>query len=415
MRSNSGRYSLYSRRMHEARLVEAVADGVRRARARAEHAEWTFIVDTHVRRTAEIDRADDAPISKELTKREVTLGLANALHVTETQIWAMVSEAAAVREHAPHVWAAFAAGDIDGVRVTSIAATLERLTTTKAREVLDATAPVYAATHTVAELRAWLRRLRSRLEPQTTAEETADALTQRRVHVNHQEDGTSWVSVLMRTGVAISVANRVRRAAKALPAIDPETGERDTRTLQQKEADLFAHWLTTSEGTSTDIRAEIAISINATDLIGYTSGPGTIRGDGEPVPAGWVRELAASEHTILRRLVLDPVGHVLDTTVLSFRPPDSLRQALHWRDGTCRVISCRAPVSETDLDHEIAHDTGGPTSGTNLRCLCRKHHNMKSHGRLDDHFLDAPVTHRERYHQTAPLVIEFDTSGPRAA
>ncbi|MBC9225255.1 DUF222 domain-containing protein [Aeromicrobium sp. 636] len=365
-------------------------DAVRRARAIAEFEEWDFVARHHGRRVAEIDRADDIVLSKELARREVTLELAQALHVTEHQVWAMVREAATLQRKTPAIWRAFAAGDIDGVRVTAIADTADRLVTPEAWAQLEQTAPAYAATHTIAELRAWLRRLRRRLEPDVADAETARAVEDRRVTITHNDDGTSWLNALLPTGVAIVIADRLRRTARALPVIDPETGEKDHRTREQKQADVLAHWLTSSTGTSTDIRAEIAISIAATDLLGHTNGPGVTL-DGEPVPADWVRELAASEHAVLRRLVLDPVGHVLDTEVLTYRPPESLRQALRWRDGSCRVAGCRAPVHDTDLDHHIPYGHGGRTTGANLRCLCRKHHNMKSHGHLDDRHLDAPA------------------------
>ncbi|MFS0886309.1 DUF222 domain-containing protein [Aeromicrobium sp. 179-A 4D2 NHS] len=368
----------------------ATGDAVRRARAVAEFEEWRFVVEHHAMRVAEVDRSADMPLSKELARREVTLELAQALHVSENTVWAMVSEAETL-QRVPAVWSAFERGDVDGVRVSAIAATTEKLETAAALATLEATAAEYAATHTVAELRAWLRRLRARLEPEQSAHEREHAVEQRRVSIRHNDDGTSWLAALLPTGVAIAVGERLRRAAKALPAVDSETGAKDRRTRDQKQADLVAHWLTSCTGTETDVRAEIAISIAATDLIGLTEGPGVTR-EGEPVGADWVRELAASEHTVFRRLVLDPVGNILDTTVIGYRPTESLRQALHWRDGTCRVAGCLAPVRETDLDHALAYDSGGETSARNLRCLCRKHHNMKSHGHLPDRHLRAPAT-----------------------
>ena len=367
-------------------------DAVRRARAMAEFVEWQFVVEHHAMRVAEIDRTDDVVISKELARREIALELAEALHVSENSIWAIVSEVEVLRSRVPAVWSAYERGDIDGVRVSAIAATAEKLESCSSWETLEKAAPEYAAMHTAAELRAWLRRLRARLEPEQADAETRQAVEQRRVSIRHNDDGTSWLAALLPTGVAIAVGERLRRAAKALPAVDTESGAKDRRTRDQKQADLVAHWLTSCTGTETDVRAEIAISIAATDLIGLTDGPGVTREDGEPVVAEWVRELASSEHTVFRRLVLDPVGNVLDTSVIGYRPSESLRQALHWRDGTCRVSGCRAPVRETDLDHALAYDAGGETSARNLRCLCRKHHNMKSHGHLHDRHLRAPAT-----------------------
>jgi hypothetical protein len=64
---------------------------------------------------------------------------------------------------------------------------------------------------------------------------------------------------------------------------------------------------------------------------------------------------------------------VLDCTVLNYRPTEALREALRWRDGSCRVAGGRTTAHETDLDHAEAYDSGGRTTATNLSCLCRKH------------------------------------------
>ena len=72
-------------------------DAVRRARSIAEFEEWTLVGDFHSSRVGEIDRSDEMPLSKELARREVTLDLAQALHVSERQVWAIISEARVVR------------------------------------------------------------------------------------------------------------------------------------------------------------------------------------------------------------------------------------------------------------------------------------------------------------------------------
>lgn len=392
--------------------LDEACDAVRRARAQAEFAEWAFVANRHAAQVAKIDRTDQIVLSKELARREVTLDLAQALHVSEQAVWAIVSAVEVLRERVPAVWDAFRSGDVDAARARAIADTAERLTRRESWNLLEHSAPAYAATHTVGELRAWLRRFRARVEPQDTADEAAQAVAERRVSVTHNDDGTSWLSALLPTGVAIAVEDRLRRAARALPKNDPETGERDGRTRDQKQADLVAHWLTSCTGTNTDIRAEIAISIAATDLTGLTDGPAITRDGGEPLPADWVRELATSEHTLFRRLVLDPVGDILDTTVLTYRPTAALREAVRWRDGGCRVTGCTAPAANADLDHATAHHHGGPTAAVNLRCLCRKHHNMKSHGHLDDRHIADPTRHVARYLPCPPTIVEFDAWQP---
>lgn len=380
--------------MIELRVVEAV-EAAARAQARAEFATWSAVLDCHESNRAAIDAGDDPVLVKELQRRAVTTEISQRLHITENAVWRIVCLAERIRDRAPLTWQAFADGRIDASRAAAISDCLSKLETARAAERLDAIVVAYAETHTVGELRSWLKRFRARVEPEPTAAEAEAGVRERRVEFTHLDDGTSWINVLVPTVVAIAVENRVTRAARALPKHDADTGERDSRTIAQKQADLFAHWLTCSEGTRTDIRAEIAIAIDATDLIGYGQGAGHTRDLRHTIPAGWVIELAKSETTLFRRLVLDPAGQVLDTTSLGYQPPDELRRALHWRDGTCRVAGCERDAATTDLDHRLAHDRGGGTNGANLRCLCRKHHNLKSHGLLDERFVARPPTQRE--------------------
>ncbi|SDN96108.1 hypothetical protein SAMN05660199_00968, partial [Klenkia soli] len=54
------------------------------------------------------------------------------------------------------------------------------------------------------------------------------------------------------------------------------------------------------------------------------------------------------------------------------------------RDQHCRFPGCHRPAEYVDLDHVTAHDhddpaAGGPTCVTNLVCLCRRHHRLKTH------------------------------------
>lgn len=51
------------------------------------------------------------------------------------------------------------------------------------------------------------------------------------------------------------------------------------------------------------------------------------------------------------------------------------------RDRTCRHPGCRTRAGWADLDHVLAHACGGPTDCTNLCCLCRRHHRLKTHAR----------------------------------
>ncbi|MCZ2820629.1 HNH endonuclease signature motif containing protein [Modestobacter sp. VKM Ac-2977] len=62
-----------------------------------------------------------------------------------------------------------------------------------------------------------------------------------------------------------------------------------------------------------------------------------------------------------------------------YTPTPAQYRFVRARDRTCRHPGCRRPAARTDLDHVCAHREGGATDCTNLCCLCRRHHRLKTH------------------------------------
>lgn len=60
-----------------------------------------------------------------------------------------------------------------------------------------------------------------------------------------------------------------------------------------------------------------------------------------------------------------------------YRPSQALAAFVRARDLTCRFPGCERPATHSDIDHAIAYPHG-PTHPANLRCLCRKHHLLKT-------------------------------------
>nr|WP_205570520.1 HNH endonuclease signature motif containing protein [Corynebacterium lactis] len=97
--------------------------------------------------------------------------------------------------------------------------------------------------------------------------------------------------------------------------------------------------------------------------------------------AGWLGALATAEW-------MREVTHLRlsgDGAAESYRPTDAQVARVRGRDGTCRFPGCEAPAHQCDLDHikpynHDAPEEGGPTDTENLHCLCRRHHNLKTHG-----------------------------------
>jgi hypothetical protein len=60
-----------------------------------------------------------------------------------------------------------------------------------------------------------------------------------------------------------------------------------------------------------------------------------------------------------------------------YRPSKALAEFVQCRDLTCRFPGCTKPATVADLDHTIAYPHG-PTCASNLKCLCREHHLLKT-------------------------------------
>lgn len=102
------------------------------------------------------------------------------------------------------------------------------------------------------------------------------------------------------------------------------------------------------------------------------------------------RLLAVTGRRDLERLAArgcaDHRGAACDCPVLAappavdrYTPSAGQRRFLVTRDRTCRHPGCDVSAGWADLDHVVAHGTGGVTDCSNLCCLCRRHHRLKTH------------------------------------
>lgn len=62
----------------------------------------------------------------------------------------------------------------------------------------------------------------------------------------------------------------------------------------------------------------------------------------------------------------------------SYSPTAAQRELVDTRDRACRMPLCGQRAGWADHDHVVAHSAGGPTTCTNLCCLCRSCHRLKT-------------------------------------
>jgi hypothetical protein len=382
-------------------LADAVHASARVWAAEAEQARAVL-------RFVETRRAD--ALAQGLSARQVEdarqvaiLEVAVELNVAQGFVANLVSATRTLVMDLPTVWAAHLRGEVDRAKAREIASTAWKLHAPENITRLDETVLAYATTHTLGQLKGWLRRFLVRVEPDHAIGRRNAAHADRTVTITALDDGMSLLQALIPTTDALLIERDLTLAAKASRT---QTFD-DERTLAQARADALVDTLlqkgetettdTAAEhapvGTSGRGRFHVGITVSLATLLGLSSEPG-VSADGQHVldPA-LLAELAAAEGTLFSRLLTDEHGGILDVTELGRFPTQPLRRALNLIDGTCDVPGCTRPAVGCDVDHQIPYDPDpppgelpgqqrGPTAAGNLHHRCRPHHGLKTRGGL---------------------------------
>ncbi|WP_209326177.1 HNH endonuclease signature motif containing protein [Brevibacterium renqingii] len=121
-------------------------------------------------------------------------------------------------------------------------------------------------------------------------------------------------------------------------------------------------------------------------LTGDSELPGTLA-DGSPIPAEVARTIAGRSKTIQRILTDPATGTPIDAKATSYPVPKDLRKTLVEQWNNCTVPGCQRTAEKSEMDHVIPFFhldplKGGLTRFGNLHPLCKKHHALKTAGRL---------------------------------
>ncbi|KAD3633019.1 DUF222 domain-containing protein [Arthrobacter yangruifuii] len=282
------------------------------------------------------------------------------------------------------------------------------------------------------------RRLREKTYPETIPERHQTAFEKRKVVLERDEDGMSWLSAHLRAEHAQQIYTALCTSARG------EQADGDLRTADQLRADILTQLLMgglgsprggggvpregagrsggrggtgnahgvggsgnrvrrdrssgsggaatagtpdDASGTESDElsgstgvlpRAEIMVLINAETLFGADEQPAELHGYG-PISADAARRLARNA-VHWTGLAQDPqTGEILGVGRRR-KVPAGLARWLRARDGTCRFPGCRVSTAVTEIDHTTDWANGGDTEHGNLEHLCRRHHRFKTLG-----------------------------------
>lgn len=315
----------------------------------------------------------------DLVERSVRLELAAAMRITEHSAGRMIAHADALVTRYPTALDSLSRARITARHAEVLVAGLDALP----RELADRLLPEaleLAEEHPVGTFRRALQKLIQTVQASTLEQRHHDAVRQRRVVVEHGDDGMG-VLLLHAPSVELhAIHGRATAIAKTITAQPSET-----RTLDQVRADVLCDLLIdgTTESVSAHargIRASVVVTVPALSLLdddaAASADPAVVEGIG-PIPLSTARELCGGDTSWTRVLTHPETGMVLSVGRDRYSPPPALRRLVRWRADRCMGPGCGMPASRCEIDHQIRWADWGETSLDNTAPFCKNHHLIK--------------------------------------
>ena len=341
--------------------------------------------------------------------------LALTLNCSRTAATALWEQSTTLLRRLPATWAALADGWLDWPRARAIAAELGWPARESPDDVLatvEAVVLPQAIDLSITRLRALVRRELIAADPSAADRRRKAAERNADVTARGLGDGMGEVRATMPWPEAAALRAEVHAEAMALK----DAG--DQRPIGQLRVAVLHDRIVRprEERPTVSAHVEVVASLDTLES-GAAGAPGMgtdpVLVDGEPVTAALAREflerldalcpgglqqptdgtllLSVTDHD--GRLLASVTRRELETAVRRGEglgcPPAVDRYAhtpaqerfVCTRDRTCRHPGCGHRAGWADLDHVTPHAEGGATDCSNLCCLCRRHHRLKTHAR----------------------------------
>jgi hypothetical protein len=314
----------------------------------------------------------------------------------------------------PLTFAALSVGELDERRASQLADVLQHTNPTVAGQV-EAALIGEANDLSVARLKARATEEMLRLDAAAADERRVAAERAADVHVYPSPtDGRATIAADLPADEAVECFDVVDQLATMLKA------DGDPRRIGELRAHVLSLLIRRpADNGLPPMSAHVTITADLDALGGASTAPGEV--NGLPITAAHVRELLARVGALglttpdggnLSFAITGPAGELLATLTPAelarlakrgctthrdatcscpiagpppptdaYEPTDRQRAFVTTRDRRCRFPNCGQRVGWADLDHVIAHSCGGTTDCTNLCCLCRSHHRLKTFAR----------------------------------
>jgi len=360
-----------------ASLVDRIC-AASRAENQAAGQRLVAVGELHVLRAREAGGCEDWATD---TWDAVAAEVAAALRVSPALASSYVGYAQVMRDQLPQVGAALVAGDISYAVFQTIVYRTALISDPEVLAGVDA--------ELAARVRRWPSMTRSRLAAlidRVVQRVDPDAVRRRR----EQQAGRELSIWDSGQGLSEVFGRLISTDAQALDArldaLADTVCTDDPRTRKQRRADAM--------GALAAGAQRLACRCGRTDCpAGAAPAPGAVvvhvvathdsLDGGEPTPAvvigteGLIAPELLSE--LARSARCQPLIHPADTPPQAgYSPSNALAEFVRCRDLTCRFPGCDRPATTCDLDHTIPYGDGGATHASNLKCLCRAHHLIKT-------------------------------------
>jgi hypothetical protein len=357
-------------------LVERIS-GLARTENRAAAQRLDTIGDLWLIRLRECGEREDWMVD---AAEAVAAEVAAALGISQGLASSYLRYARAMRERLPEVAKIFLAGDLDYRLFQTIVYRTDLVVDAEVLATVDAQLAVKAPrwpSMTPGRLAAQIDKIVSRAD--------RDAVRRRR---ERQSDRDVWIGDCV-NGISEIHGSLFTPDAhaldKRLDALAATVCEHDPRTKDQRRSDSLGALAAGADRLGCRCGREnccaggkaagpvvIHVIAEQATVEGGSDAPGSMVEVDGFIPPELVEELAKSAKLV-------PLVHPADAQAeCGHAPSRALADFVRCRDLTCRFPGCDRPAIGSDLDHTIPYGDGGPTHASNLKCLCRLHHLLKT-------------------------------------
>src|SRR5882757_10710880 len=255
---------------------------------------------------------------------------------------------------------------------------------------------------TPGQLRRQVKRAVLAVDADAAERRAEEAREERQVVVSARPDGMAEFWALLPAQDAVALYTRLTDLARGI-------GGKDGRSMDQRRADALSDVIYGHAGPAG--RPLVQLIMTDATLTGQNDDPGDLVGYG-PVTATTARNIAAN--SLWQALHTDTTGAVTSVGRHRYRPSPALADLIRARDRTCRFPGCAQPAGRTDIDHTTRYPDG-PTEETNLSCLCRRHHRIKTAGENQPTGWTVTQHNHGELQWTSPTCRTYTTYAPMAA